>query len=825
VALSALGAGMMVALCFWVAGYVIRAEVSQAIRRRTGASVRIGSVWPGAGAHRLSDVAVEAPRFGLKARLDRVEVRAPLFRLLTDGSSAVEALQVDGGDVRIDLTVAAPPAPADDAAGGTKPDSSTGSSSSTGASPRLAFTGIDVAVRDALGSLGRVRGVAARRQGREWHLSVRELAVGSTEGEQVRATGLNAVARVGPLQVLSGGVAQVDVAVLSELGDGSGDDPRPGSVRLASRLSRARDTVASWLPSDAAAQRAATPNAAADARPDDRSGESSAEQMTALIGFLPPGGAFHVARGGLDAVLPDGREPVMENFSGTVSRDDDGSLRTHGAGETENGGRVSWTLELGPDGRRPTGRVLLDEVPLALLVPVLPPEIPLFRPEQARVAAELRLTRLDPDKAIDVDGRLAIRDLALDSPSVASAPLEGVSFSVQGHGVWHPKERALDVDRGEIRLRDVSVDFTGRAALPDGSLALRFDAVLPSTSCGAAVNAIPRDALGELVGFSFDGRLSGNLHVVLDTRDPELTEFEANIVDGCRFETVPAIADVDRFKRPFVHRVREPDGHWFEMTTGPGTDNWVSIRRISPYFIHAVLAHEDGGFFGHDGFATWAIEGALERNLRAGRVVWGGSTITMQLAKNLFLARERTLVRKVQEVLLTWWLETSLDKLDILELYLNVIEYGPGVYGIRNAAWHYFRRRPAELSLAESAYLANILPAPKRYQTSYRRGELTPFMKTQLARRIEHMHDRERIDDRALTHGLDELERFAFADPASSEWAPPRVLPAGTAPLPRLGQARPEDWGWDVEASIGALDRGSPRNLDLNVDPEETPAP
>jgi membrane peptidoglycan carboxypeptidase len=169
------------------------------------------------------------------------------------------------------------------------------------------------------------------------------------------------------------------------------------------------------------------------------------------------------------------------------------------------------------------------------------------------------------------------------------------------------------------------------------------------------------------------------------------------------------------------------------------------------------------------------------RNLEEGRYVVGASTISMQLAKNLYLQREKTIARKVQEVILTWWLENALNKDEILELYLNVIEYGPGVYGLRHAAAYYFGREPIELSPAESAFLACMLPSPKRYHLSYERGALTRFMKSRMRRLLEHMAKRERIGPEALAYGLAELDDFRFrrdGDPI----APPRILPPLGAP-------------------------------------------
>jgi len=828
--LSALGAGVFVAIGSWIAGFAIRDEAARSIERRFGLAAEIEGVWVGAGETTFYGVSLADEARGIQVGVDRLDVRVPLFRFLTEGATAVREISVEGAAAVLDLTAPAFESGEDSAGSEFRPRSARARSSSPG--ERLG--GIDVSladtkilVRDEWGALLRIEGLQADRRADGWHVASQTLAMGSSEGERLRASSLTAVASGRSLALQSGGVGRIEVAVLSERSDDSAS--APGSPRLARRL-RALPLAWTRLSGGSATQigLGGFAEPAAPAGSDDHDASNADEgrpgaDRRGWLRFIAPGGAIHVARGVLTSVLPDGERPIMEDFAASLARDDEGRLRTHGGGETDNGGRISWTLDFGSDGRHPEGRILLDEVPLALLVPVLPPELPLFRPERARVGAELQLARRSEGQ-VDVEGRLALRDLALDSPSVARDPLQGVSFSLEGKGALDPQVPTLTIHEGSVRARDVEVRLSGRVGFPAGGLVLEADAVLPATPCGAAVQAIPRDALGELVGFSFDGNLAGSLRLIVDTRDPDRTEFEARVADGCRFEAVPALADLERFRGPFVHRVREPDGSWFEMTTGPGTGNWTSIHRISPYFIHAVLAHEDGGFFGHAGFANWAIEGALTKNLRAGRVVWGGSTITMQLAKNLFLARERTLVRKVQEVLLTWWLESRLAKLDILELYLNVIEYGPGVYGVRAAAWHYFRRRPSELSPAESAYLASVLPAPKRYQTSYQRGELTAFMKTRLGRRLEHMHDRGRIDQVALEYGLAELQEFSFADPSTDEPAPPRIVPPGAAPLPRLGEARPEDFGWEADAPIGDLG-GSPRDLDLGLAPEDLEQP
>jgi monofunctional glycosyltransferase len=142
---------------------------------------------------------------------------------------------------------------------------------------------------------------------------------------------------------------------------------------------------------------------------------------------------------------------------------------------------------------------------------------------------------------------------------------------------------------------------------------------------------------------------------------------------------------------------------------------WTPLSRISPHLQRAVIAAEDASFFIHEGFDWEGIKDAALHNLEAGELKRGGSTITQQLAKNLYLSSERSLLRKAREALITRSLEHRLTKERILELYLNVAEWGRGVYGAEAAARHHFGKSASELSANEAAWLAAILPSPQRY--------------------------------------------------------------------------------------------------------------
>jgi monofunctional biosynthetic peptidoglycan transglycosylase len=142
---------------------------------------------------------------------------------------------------------------------------------------------------------------------------------------------------------------------------------------------------------------------------------------------------------------------------------------------------------------------------------------------------------------------------------------------------------------------------------------------------------------------------------------------------------------------------------------------WVPLGRISPYAVKAVIIAEDDKFWRHEGFDYDAIQKAVEKDLKQRKFKVGGSTISQQLAKNLFLTPSKNPIRKLREAVLTWRLEQDLSKKRIIELYLNVVEWGQGIFGIEMAARHYFGKPAADLSPMEAARLAAVLPNPRLY--------------------------------------------------------------------------------------------------------------
>jgi len=149
----------------------------------------------------------------------------------------------------------------------------------------------------------------------------------------------------------------------------------------------------------------------------------------------------------------------------------------------------------------------------------------------------------------------------------------------------------------------------------------------------------------------------------------------------------------------------------------PENTDFTPLTNISEYLKKAILTNEDPSFFYHRGFVTDAFKQSIVKNLRTGKFKRGASTISMQLVKNVFLTREKTMARKLEEILLVYILENNylVSKDRMLEVYLNIIEWGPNVYGIGEASRFYFNKKPNQLTLSESLFLASIIPSPKKF--------------------------------------------------------------------------------------------------------------
>jgi monofunctional biosynthetic peptidoglycan transglycosylase len=256
----------------------------------------------------------------------------------------------------------------------------------------------------------------------------------------------------------------------------------------------------------------------------------------------------------------------------------------------------------------------------------------------------------------------------------------------------------------------------------------------------------------------------------------------------------------------------------------------VELDRISPRLAEAVVLSEDASFFGHGGFDWQEIRNAAGQNLRAGRTVRGASTLTQQLAKNLWLGTERTWLRKGREALLAVKLERTLTKRRLLTVYLNVVEWGDGVFGAEAAARRWFGVAAADVSAAQAAALAAMLPAPRRAALAPAPGWLARRSRKVLGL----LRQTRKIDDDTYVAAAAELERIlgAPASPGDADAPdleppdddlPPPPAPAGPPPRSAAPPARVDSPGDSAPAGAAPGDPTRDRTAPGAGAPASTP--
>jgi hypothetical protein len=264
---------------------------------------------------------------------------------------------------------------------------------------------------------------------------------------------------------------------------------------------------------------------------------------------------------------------------------------------------------------------------------------------------------------------------------------------------------------------------------PDSRIILNVN--IPSVDANTFFNSLPKGLFETLEGIQVSGKLSYHLKFDANLQHPDQLIFDSEMKKDkfriYRFgnENFAAI------NGPFSYPARDRDRIVRILPVGPENPSYVPLQEISPLLVNAVLTAEDGTFRFHRGFNEEAFRQSIATNIRERRFARGGSTITMQLVKNVFLNRNKTISRKLEEAIIVWLIENTglVSKDRMLEVYLNIIEWGPNVYGIGEASEFYFSKHPSQLSLEESIYLSSIIPNPKAFKWSFdKQGSLREYL-------------------------------------------------------------------------------------------------
>lgn len=378
-------------------------------------------------------------------------------------------------------------------------------------------------------------------------------------------------------------------------------------------------------------------------------------------------------------------------------------------------------------------------------------------------------------KELRVDGQGRAQNLSFHSRSLSDDPVSGLDVAFRLRAQLMLDGSSVRVDEGEVDIGATRLSARGtyQRSLSGEGHRVRADFDVPLTACQSILEAAPKALVPHLVGMRMAGSFAVKGHARFDTaRVDHDYDVAWDLANTCRIAEAPAGVDIARFRKPFRRWVIGPAGERVEVESGPGTAGWVPFGAISPFMQTAVLTTEDSSFRRHGGFDMEAIRNSIRENLRKGRFVRGASTLSMQLAKNLYLDRGKTVSRKLQELVLTTYLEQELTKDQILELYLNVVEFGPMIYGIGPAARYYFNTSASDLSLAQALYISSILPNPKQQHFAVG-GEVSPGWMNFLRKLMQTAHKRQWITDEELEMGLRETVVRGQPAPKRSDKPPP----------------------------------------------------
>jgi len=381
------------------------------------------------------------------------------------------------------------------------------------------------------------------------------------------------------------------------------------------------------------------------------------------------------------------------------------------------------------------------------------------------------------------NGSFALRGLNVGHPMIAEKEVHDLDLSAKVEGSFDRKQRTVELTRGDILVRDLPLSITLKASQatrvsaaggvpaapgapgtpavpaapaaleaprrlgPGGLTSLDLRLVIPPIDCQRVLTAIPTEMAPYMAGYKLRGVFDTDVQVVIDWADLQATKLTGHVgIKHCRVTEEPADSP-KRLKEEFEHYVEVEKGQWTSFIVGESNDDYVKLEDISPYLIKSIMSTEDSAFYQHRGFIVSEFRTALVKNLEAGAFRYGASSITMQFVKNVLLYRDKTLARKLQELFLTWHVENTLTKDRILEIYFNVIEYGPGLYGIGPASWHYFSKAPKDLNPVEAAFFSSILPSPKERYKQYCAGTLTKWTEGKISRILGIMRKRDRLTE------------------------------------------------------------------------------
>ncbi len=279
-----------------------------------------------------------------------------------------------------------------------------------------------------------------------------------------------------------------------------------------------------------------------------------------------------------------------------------------------------------------------------------------------------------------------------------------------------------------VRLNSIDIyPFVNYILSPSQQLSLKVR--IPESNAQDFFESLPTGLFANLEGIKTQGNLAYQLYFSIDSDLPDSLKF-SSVLSKKDFKVLDyGNTDLRKINGDFLYTAYEKEKAVRAFSVGASNPNYAPLDNISNFLKNAIMTSEDGNFYGHSGFNENMFRKSIAENYKQKRFVRGGSTISMQLVKNVFLLRNKTIARKVEEALIVWLIESNrlVSKSRMYEVYLNIIELGPNVYGVGEAARFYFNKQASQLTLEESIFIAMIVPRPKRFKYNFdEQGKLKP---------------------------------------------------------------------------------------------------
>jgi hypothetical protein len=449
---------------------------------------------------------------------------------------------------------------------------------------------------------------------------------------------------------------------------------------------------------------------------------------------------------------------TLTGVSGAVSQTEGkpGRLVVHLTGGYGGAQGTLWRADgwVDPEAEKGNLDIVADRFTFDRIAPVL----------ENSMVRDFQKTSIDVAVKIALDGphvtfggTLNLVGLNVFHPMLAEETVKDISARGELAGSFDRTAKLLVIDKAALETRGVDYELTGRLAMPGGgepdgsrraSRRLQLRLTIPPVPCQTMLESIPPQIIPHMVGFQMKGIFGTDVLVDIDWANLEATRLEGSVgIRGCKVVKPPKEMDSKRLLGSFDHEVEVAPDKWETIQIGPESPKFVPIAEVSPHLLNSLMTTEDSSFYKHRGFITKEFRTALVKDLQAGYFKYGASSITMQLVKNVFLSRDKTLSRKFQELFLTWYVENTLEKDRLFEIYVNAIEFGPGLYGIKPAAFQYFGKPPRDLNPREAAFFSSILPSPKRRFKQFCQDKLSGWTESKIERILQLMVKRGRLTE------------------------------------------------------------------------------